>query len=184
MKRLGIAIVLGVALGIAARLADGVAPRWVGNIGAVWFLAAFAAGRLERKIRLGAVLGVAALAAAWAAYYSMRLFVDGTISMRYLGRVGILWLPASVVVGALGGGAGAASRWLKIPWGIALGVLLGEALAVAMLAQRWEQVMVEFLGALAVLIWSKRRASELVGVTLATTLVVALAAGVYRTVLS
>jgi hypothetical protein len=183
-KRLAAIVLLGILLGVAARLVDDVAPRWVGNMGAVWFLAAFAAGRAGRSLKNGAALGAMTLVAAWVAYYSMRLLVDETISMRYLGRVGIFWLLTSVAVGALAGVIGAASRRAAPPWGIAIGVPLGEAVAVAVRTRRWQQIAAELALAIALLVWSNRKAAELVRVTLATTVVVALIAGAYRTMLA
>lgn len=184
MKRIGVVLAGGLVLGVAGRLIDDVAPRWVGNVGAVWFIAAFISGRLSRRVKESVFLGAATLVAAWASYYAMRLFADGTISISYLGRVGVFWLAASLLVGAAGGLVGTASLRLKAAWGIAIGVPLGEALAVTILSQRWEQVTAETLGALALLTWSGRRASDVAPVALTTTVVVAALAGAYRAVLA
>ena len=174
---------VGVILGLAARLVDDIAPRWVGNVGAVWFVVAFFAGRRARRPHEGAILGAIALGAATLAYYAYRLFVDGTISTRYLSRVGISWLIAALVVGAIGGWVGAASRTVNPPWGAPAGVLLGEAAAVAYLRQRWVQVIVEVAAAGVILYLAKRRSRTLKLVTAVTAAAVAAFAIVYRTLL-
>lgn len=141
----------GVGLGLAARLVDDVAPRWVGNVGAVWFLAAFLAGRSRRNPRAGAAMGALCLIAACVSYYAWRVAVDGTISLRYLSTVGLLWLLASVAVGSIGGAFGALSRTISSSWGIPAGVFAGEAAAVLFLRQRWIQVVVEAIVAIVLL---------------------------------
>jgi hypothetical protein len=178
---------LGLILGVGARRIDAVAPRWVGNVGAVWFLVAFVSGRFSRGVRMGAALGAAALIAAWVAYYSMRIFADQTVSMRYLARVGLFWLVASLLVGALGGIAGARSHSVPVVWGVPVGVFLGEAAAVGVLSQRWEQVWAELLGAFVILLWMPRQIPHFFKAMTSIALVVGIVAAVaigYRTILN
>ena len=180
MKRWVIAVMTGIALGLAARLIDDVAPRWVGNVGAVWFLAGFLLGRGAPRLREGAFLGAAGLILATLTYYAWRLGVDGTISTYYLSSVGAFWLTAAAIAGTASGGLGAASNRRPQPWGIAIGVLIGEAAAVAVLSQRFEQVVVELAGAAAITASSRHRLREHVPVVGVTTTVVALVALGYR----
>ena len=182
-RTLVIAVVVGICLGIAARWIDDLAPRWVGNVGAVWFLTGFFIGRLERSLRKGARAGAICLVSATLAYYGWRVFFDGNISTRYLTEVGVFWLLAAAVTGVVSGALGAKSHRLLIPWAIAVGVLLGEALAVLLLSQRTEQVIVEVGAALGVAFLSKRRLTDLIPVATVTAVVVSVGVVLYREVL-
>ena len=152
----------------------------MGNVGAVWFLSGFFVGRLERSLRKGARGGVICLVSATVAYYAWRVLFDGDISTRYLTRVGVFWLLAAAVTGAISGGLGAKSHRWRVPWGIAIGVLLGEAVAVLLLSQRVEQVAVEVGAAFGVAFLAKRQPRELMPVALAATAVVAVGVVLYR----
>lgn len=174
---------VGAVLGVAARLVDDVAPRWVGNMGAVWFAAAFFAGRRARRPHQGAVLGAVTLLSAAVAYYAFRIFVDETISVRYLSKVGLFWLLAALVVGTAGGWLGALSRTINPPWGTPVGVFLGEAAAVAYLRQRWEQVVAELIAAALILYLAKRRSRTLKLVAATTAVAVAAFGIIYRSLL-
>lgn len=175
-----IPIAAGLVLGIAARLVDDIAPRWVGNIGPVWFLAGFFVGRTQRSLRAGATSGAVCLVVATLTYYAWRIFIDGTISLRYLTRVGFFWLLACAVVGVISGAAGAKSQRWSLAWGIAIGVLLGEAAAVALLTQRWEQILLEVFAAAGLFVYSKRPLAQILSPAVAAALVVASGSVLYR----
>ena len=177
-------VAVGAVLGLAARLVDDVAPRWVGNVGALWFAAAFFAGRRARRPRDGAILGALILLSATVSYYSFRIFVDETISARYLSRVGVFWLLAALAVGTAGGWLGALSRTVNPPWGTPAGVFLGEAAAVAYLKERWEQVFLEVVAAVVILLLAKRRSRTLKIVLVLTAVGVFAFALVYRSLLN
>lgn len=174
-------VAAGVLLGVGARLVDDVAPRWIGNVGAIWFLAAFLAGRSRRDPRAGAGIGALCLLAACVSYYAWRVGVGGTISVRYLSTVGIGWLVASVLTGTGGGAAGATSRTVTALWGSAAGVFAGEAAAVLLLSQRWIQVVIEAV--VAGLLLSRAPGRKGTAIGLVTALVVAAAAIGYRLLL-
>ncbi len=155
----------------------------MGNVGAVWFLAGFFVGRSERSLRKGATAGSVCLVTATLTYYAWRIFIDETISVRYLTRVGLFWLLAGAVVGAISGAAGAKSHRWSLSWGAAIGVLVGEAAAVAMLTQRWEQVAIETVGGAGLFFYSKRPLAKILPSTVATASLVGACAVVYRLVL-
>ncbi|MDP9067986.1 MAG: DUF6518 family protein [Actinomycetota bacterium] len=178
-----VSVVVGIALGLAARLVDDVAPRWVGNVGAVWFLAGFLVGRRQRSLRKGATAGALCLLTATLAYYAWRIGIDQTISLRYLTRVGLFWLVTAVVVGVISGIAGAKSHRWSLAWGVAIGVLVGEAVAAALLAQRWEQVALEAAGGVGLFFYSKRPLAKIFSSTVATATLVAIGATIYRVLL-
>lgn len=140
------------ALGLAARLVDGVAPRWVGNVGAVWFVAAFLVGRVQKDRTAGAGAGALCLAVACLSYYAWRVAIDGTISIGYLLSIGAMWLVASVITGVLAGALGSAARTRHHPWGIAAGVLIGEGVAVLVLSGRVVQPVIELAAAAVMLL--------------------------------
>lgn len=173
-----LSVAVGIALGLAARLLDEVAPKWVGNVGAVWFLAGFLVARLERDPRRGAMIGALCLTSACVSYYAWRVSIDGTISARYLATIGLLWLAASIGVGVLSGAAGAASRTIAAAWGIAAGTFAGEAAAVLILSRRVVQAVVEIF--IAVLLVSRAGSRRVLQLAAATTLVVAFIGATYR----
>ena len=176
-------IVVGVVLGLGARLVDEVAPRWVGNIGAAWFFAGFFVGRTERSLRRGVTSGATCLVTATLTYYAWRVLVDETISVRYLVRVGLFWLLAGAAVGVISGALGAKSNRWSAAWGVAIGVLLGEAASVVVLTHRWEQVVLEVLAAAGLLLYSRRQLSKLLPWAVAAGIAVTGAATLYRVVL-
>ena len=144
-------IVVGGLFGIAARLVDYIAPKWVGNVGAVWFLVGFVAGRRSHRGSGGAVLAGLCLATANTTYYLWRYLVDQDASVRYLSRAGIYWLVTATVCGLVAGSVGALSTRRPALWGVTAGVCAGEALAVALLREKPAQVAIEALVAIACL---------------------------------
>jgi hypothetical protein len=172
------ALATGVILGLAARLVDDVAPVWVGNVGAVWFMAAFLVGRSQPERGDGARAGVSCLAVACLTYYAWRVSIDGTISTRYLFLVGGAWLVASLVTGVVGGALGSISRTSSSAWAIGAGVLDGEATAVLLLSGRVTQPLLEFAAAGAILTRAEVRRHLLL--VLATAGVIGLLATIYR----
>lgn len=175
------AVAVGVLLGVAARLVDDVAPTWVGNVGAVWFMAAFLVGRWEAERADGARAGASCLAVACLTYYAWRVSVDGTISTRYLLLVGGAWFFASLVTGVVGGALGSMSQSSSSPWAIAAGVLVGEAAAVLLLSGRLTQPLLELVAAGAIVPRLEIRRHLLL--VLATAVIVALLAATYRLLL-
>ena len=138
------AVVLGgVALGIAARLVDDVAPRWVGDAAAIWVLAGFFVGTLSTSRREGVRLGVTCLFTACGAYYLWRVWVDDRIWADFFLSVGLFWLVASLLVGAAAGYVGAASRRDRWLWGVPAGAFIGEALAIWILERGVVQIGIE-----------------------------------------
>lgn len=175
------AVAAGVALGLAARAVDDFAPRWVGNVAAVWFLVAFLVGRLHRDSRRAAAAGVLTLGSGCVAYYTWRVVVDRTISTRYLATVAVLWLLAAVVTGATGGALGGSSWTAAYPWGVGAGVFTGEAISVFLLSQRVVQVVLELAVAAAFLV--RRPVRQTIRPAGAAAAVVSAAVFVYRIVL-
>jgi len=175
------AIAAGVLLGVAARLVDDVAPTWVGNIGAVWFMAAFLVGRSHPKRGDGARAGASCLALACLTYYAWRVSVDGTISTRYLALVGGAWLITSLVTGVVGGALGSMSTGSAKAWAIAAGVLVGEAAAVLLLSGRVTQPLLDL--ATAGVILRRAEGRRHLALVLATAVIIALLATIYRFVL-
>lgn len=178
--RLVLPMVVGIVLGLGARLVDDVAARWVGNIGAVWFLAAFFVGRSQRSLRQGASAGALSLVSATLMYYAWRVIIDGTISTRYLFQVGVFWLLAGAVTGAVSGAVGAKSHRWSLAWGVAIGVLVGEAAAVVLLSQRMEQIALELAAAIVLFFYSKRRLTKILPSAVATAMVVTFGVYLYR----
>jgi hypothetical protein len=136
------AVGAGAALGVAARLVDEIAPRWTGNLGATWFVAAFLAGGLESRPRLGARAGALCLSVATVAYYALRLAID-PIALRQVVPIPLVWLAAGVVTGLAGGAMGARAKEQPAWWGAPAGVFLGEAIAVVLLRGRVAQAVAE-----------------------------------------
>lgn len=93
------------------------------------------------------------LIAAHVSYYAWRDAVDGTIAVRYLSSVGLMWLLASVMTGAVGGCGGDRIAIRHLGVGVPAGVFAGEAAAVLFLRQRWTQVAIE--GAIAGLLCTR-----------------------------
>lgn len=132
----------GCALGVFARLADEVAPKWIGNVGAVWFMAGFLAGRLVTRPRLGARAGALCLLIATLAYYALRLALD-SLAIDDLLSIPLWWLAVGTAIGSVSGWFGARSNRFVESWGAPAGVFLGEAVAVLALRGRIAQAAVE-----------------------------------------
>ena len=144
----------GVGLGLSARLVDFVAPKWIGNVAAAWFVAGFLAGRAVRRRGWGAAAGVICLTTATVAYYALRLALD-SITLAYLTGVPTLWLIAGIGSGAVSGRLGELSFKHPHAWGFPAGVFLGEAVVVVFLRQRLVQAGAELLCA-CVCMWMAR----------------------------
>ena len=144
----------GAGLGVGARVADFVFPKWIGNIAALWFLAGFVAGRAAWRRGIGALAGVVCLTTATVAYYGLRLAID-SISVGYLAGVPMLWLAAGLASGAVSGRLGELSSRHPHAWGVPAGVFAGEAVVVMMLRQRAVQSVAELVCA-AVCLWMAR----------------------------
>jgi hypothetical protein len=175
-------VIGGSVLGCAAMLSDRVAPKWVGNMAAVWFLAGFLAGLTTGDYKRGIRLGILALVAGNLAYYGLRVSV-GALAPGKLVPVPAGWLAVGVVSGAVSGALGVLARTRPAAWGVPAGAFLGEATTVLVLRQRVGQVVVEVLCAAACL-WFARAALPRALVVTATTLpYVAGFAVLYRLVL-
>ncbi|HYI44340.1 MAG TPA: DUF6518 family protein [Actinomycetota bacterium] len=184
LKRTAVAALLGIALGLAARLVDDLALRWVGNVGALWFLIAFVVGRLSRRRAYGARLGAACLATAAFTYYLWRVVVDGTISTGYLVTVGVFWFVAAFVSGAIAGWFGARSHRSVHLWGIPAGVFVGEAISVAILSKRWIQVAAELCVAIVCFAAARRAPRTALTVMLFSAIPTFVIALIYRSFLA
>ena len=168
---LATAVIGGLALGVAARLVDAVAPRWVGDAAAVWVLAGFCAGALSTSRREGVRLGITCLFTACAAYYMWRIWVDDRIWADFLLSVGLFWFVASLLVGAATGYVGSASRRDRWLWGAAAGAFIGEAMAIWILERGIVQVALEIGVGLLLLLIARidLRRAALVAVVVALT---------------
>ena len=153
----------GVLFGAGIRLLDNVAPRWVGDVGAVWFLVGFLVGRRAFKPPLGAAAAALCLVTANVTYYVWRLVIDQNISTRYLTLAGLFWSAMSIGCGLVSGYYGSLSRHRPALWGIVAGIFGGEALAVLIVSGRMPQVLIETTIALACLMVAIRgRARDVV----------------------
>jgi hypothetical protein len=142
---------LGAALVLVAACAIGVfsdrgallAEPWsvLAELGTPFVLVAFAAGRQPSRMGLSVLWGAAVLSIGLAAYYAWLLLgrhvAWGTLTYQY--RAGA-WLTAGVLVGALAGALGSASRPERggpsraVGWGLLIAVPLAEAVRVS----RWQ----------------------------------------------
>ena len=174
---------VGLALGIASRLVDSVAPRWVGDAAALWVLAAFWAGRRASSVRTGAMLGLGCLVTACLAYYAWRVWVDGDLWPFFLMSVGVFWVGSSVVAGSVAGYLGVRSRSDVALWGAAAGAFFGEALAVALLRGAWLQAALEVTVGASLLMRGRTRFRSVAAVALAAAVTVAGLGIGYRTLL-
>jgi hypothetical protein len=181
---MAVAALLGIALGLAARVVDDLSLRWVGNVGALWFLIAFVVGRLSRRRAYGARLGAACLVTAALTYYLWRVLVDGTISVGYLFTVAVFWLVVAFVTGAIAGWFGARSHRSVHLWGSPAGVFVGEAISVAILSGRWIQVAVELCIAVACFAAARRAPRTALTVMLLTAVPNLVITLIYRSVLA
>jgi len=172
----------GCALGVAARVVDELAPKWIGNVGAAWFLAGFLAGRVARLPRLGERAGALCLAVATVAYYALRLVVD-PITVGDLIPIPLWWLIVGAGVGALSGWLGARSHPLVEMWGAPAGVFIGEAIAILVLRQRVAQAVLEVCCAAVCLRLTRGAVKRGVAVAATTVPYVAGFAALYRVAL-
>jgi hypothetical protein len=172
----------GCALGLAARAADGLGPRWIGNVAAAWFLAGFLAGRTVRVPKLGARAGMMCLSIGTGAYYALRLIID-PISLADLAPIPLWWLVVGAGTGFVAGWLGARSHRWEEAWGAPAGVFLGEALAILVLRQRMVQVVIECSCAGACLRLARRRWKRGLALAAASIPYVAGFAAVYRVAL-
>jgi hypothetical protein len=185
VRTMSLVLGVGVALGVAARLVDGIAPRWVGDMTAVWVFAAFWAGSRAPDKRRGAFAGVACLVVACASYYLWRIWVEDWMWALFLATVGTFWLIASIAMGAISGAFGAVSHRASEAWAIVAGAFVGEAAAVWLLSGDVStQVVLELtVGAGVVLAVGVRR-RQLVALTVAASLVIGAIGVTYRVGLS
>ena len=136
-------LVAACAIGVFSDRGALLAQPWsaLAEIGTPFVLVAFAAGRQPSRMRLSALWGAAVLSIGLAAYYAWLLLVHdvawGTLTYQY--RAGA-WLTAGVLVGALAGAVGSASRPERagpiraVGWGLLIAVPLAEAVRVS----RWQ----------------------------------------------
>ena len=169
-------------MGFWARLVDRVAPKWVGNVAALWFLAGFVAGRSGRGSPGGVRRGVVCLATANLAYYGLRLALD-PISIGDLLPIPAMWLAVGIVCGAVSGRLGELSYRHVHAWGIPAGVFAGEAVVVIVLRQRFVQAVLELVAAAACLTMARARWPRAAVLAAGTLPFVGWLAGLYRIVL-
>lgn len=136
-------VVAACAVGVFSDRGALLAEPWsaLAEVGTPFVLVAFAAGRQLSRTEFGALWGAAALSIGLAAYYVWLLLVRdvawGTLTYQY--RAGA-WLTAGVLVGALAGALGSASRpehagsIRALGWGLLIAVPLAEAVRVS----RWQ----------------------------------------------
>jgi Family of unknown function (DUF6518) len=130
----GTAIVLGVALGAAARLADVLGSPWFAIVPAnaigAWLALAFLVGAGARTIPTASLKGLVALAAAVVAYYALIAAFAGGFRAIGASHAALIWGAVAVIAGPILGAAGGAWRrgrgW---PRAIALGLLAAALLA-------------------------------------------------------
>ena len=127
-----IAIVAGVALGVAMRLmryADAPVPK-IAALGVPWLAVAFAVGALEREKWRAMRTAAASLVTAVGVYYLLESPVEGHTSLRYAAAMTVAWSVAGIAVGAVFGRLGAAWRqWRSTFASAALGgAFVGEAM--------------------------------------------------------
>ena len=161
---------------------DRIAPKWVGNVAAVWFLAGFLAGRSGRGAPGGLRRGVVCLIAGNVAYYGLRLAVD-PISLADLVPIPALWLCVGIVCGAVAGRLGELSYRYPHAWGIPAGVFAGEAVVVIVLRQRFVQAALEVAAAALCLAMARARWPRAAVLAAGTLPFVGWLAGLYRIVL-
>lgn len=131
------------AVGVFSDRGALLAEPWsaLAEVGTPFVLVAFAAGRQPLRMRLSVLWGAAALSIGLAAYYAWLLLVQdvswGTLAHSY--RAGA-WLAAGVLIGALAGALGSASRPERdgpiraLAWGLLIASPLAEAVRVF----RWQ----------------------------------------------
>lgn len=174
-----LAVVAGVALGVASKLVDYVAPSWVGNSSAVWGLVAFLIGLRASTVREGALRGTVALAVATVSYYAWRLFVAENISSHFALKAFVFWMALALPTGAISGGAGAAAARM---WALPAGAFAGEAIFV--LASGRRTVHAAVAACIAALLATRARwTAPGVAIAAAAGVTVFLVGAVYRSLL-
>jgi Family of unknown function (DUF6518) len=149
-RRLALALLLGMALGLFSSRADWLPPATVlhvivalGNAIGPWVMAGFVAGAIQGGPRRGAAGGLMALAAGVATYY-----VAGVLSWpggpAALGPLVVIWLAVAIVaglgLGAAGGGWAEGGQWRTIGPMILAGSLLAEAAYRFMEVEGWSGI--------------------------------------------
>jgi len=129
-----IAVLGGVAVGGLTLAGQRVLPgtfNQLANSGAVWSVAAFAAGRfLPVRIRSAAIVGVLTLVGAVVGYYgSTTVFLRDHVDMAAM-RAPLLWLAIAVIAGPIVGVAGMLARTGRRIWVRAVAVDLVGAVFV------------------------------------------------------
>lgn len=107
------AILVGLALGVVSRVADiqsGAVLAWLGQLGGLWLVVAFAFGSVSQRLREGAVVGLLALVGGLVGYYSFMHFAGGEANVAYLKSTALPWLVPAVLGGPLLGACGTAWR--------------------------------------------------------------------------
>ena len=172
------ALLAGIALGVAGRLSDYLGPgaALLFALGGPWFIVAFAVGATARRPVTGAIGGGVALVVSVAVYYALMLAVERRTGRGYAMSMTILWGAAAVPCGLLFGAAGALWRDRREDLraaGLALlgGALAGEALL--LLARGGPNsggwvLPCELLGGIALVLAASRTAPRL-PVTIGTT---------------
>lgn len=136
-------LVAACAIGVFSDRGTLLAEPWsaLAEIGTPFVLVAFAAGRQPSRMGLSMLWGAAVLSIGLAAYYAWLLLVQdvawGTLTYQYHAGA---WLTAGVLMGALAGALGSASRPERggpiraLGWGLLIASPLAEAVRVS----RWQ----------------------------------------------
>ena len=150
-RRLAIAALLGVAVGLFSSRADLLPADTLlhvvvvmGNAVGPWVAVGFAAGALQRDPRLGAVGGAIALCAGVATYYAAALLTWGDRAPAFLPALALLWLLVAAVsggaVGAAGAGWASNGRHRSVGPIVLCGALLAEAAYQLVQVEVWHGV--------------------------------------------
>jgi hypothetical protein len=128
-----VAVLSGVAIGVAGRASDHVSSSllyWAGTLGGPWLVAAFTLGAFAGSRRRGATAGAVALAVGVITYYAVFRLVEERTSTVNAVVVGTAWTLGALPIGAAFGWAGGAWRRTRGPrWAaVVAGALVGEAL--------------------------------------------------------
>lgn len=136
MRTLGIAVVTGVGLGLAARAGDR-APGLAHDLtalGGPWLAVAFAVGVAPARLRVGAATGATCLVTGVLTYYALMWQVEHLAGPQYAVPVALAWVAAAAALGAAFGALGAGwragrgdARSVRCA-ALLAGALLGEAL--------------------------------------------------------
>jgi Family of unknown function (DUF6518) len=162
VRTLAVALVAGIALGVASLLAVRILPHpanLVGTLGGPWLATAFAVGTAARDRGPAAWAGGACMASAVIAYYVARwlLGAPGGVTVRgqaipYL-AIGLLAGIGMAVLGALWRTGG--RRWRAVAAGLLAGALGAEVIVLSSRAWRGAELVVAVLqvGAAALAVW-------------------------------